>query len=64
MEEKHFVCVDLRVCLYHGKQHVTETPGQMWHKLASETTFVVPSDPDCAEAYGHYAVLGRQYVMH
>lgn len=64
MEGKHFVCIDLRVCLYHGKQHVTKTPGQMLHKLASETACVVPLDQDCAKAHEHCAVLCQQSIMH
>lgn len=53
MKGKHFVCIDLRACLYHGKEHVAETSGQMQHKITSETI----SDQDCAKAQEHCAVL-------
>lgn len=64
MEGKHFVCIDLKVYLYHGKQHVAETPGQMWHKLAAETTSVGPSNQDCAKAHERCAVLCWQSIIH
>lgn len=60
MEGKRFICIDLRVCLYHGKEYVAETSGQMWHKLTSDTT----SDQDCAKAQEHFAVLCWPSIMH
>lgn len=39
-------------------------PGQMCHKLTSETTCAVPSDQDCAKAHEHSAVLCWQSIRH
>lgn len=38
--------------------HVAVTPGQMWRKLASETTGLVPSVQHSAKAHEHCAVCG------